>query len=196
MFETLFKSVYAWAYFSIGPMILAYFGISALIEYRRSSSFIKDLQEIMDTVPSIKDQLTTWLGYSVAGLIIFLAWPVFVIWAGRQKWKDRQDQVEDRKPKFYCTKQYLIKEVTTEEAEKDSYIIDPFGMTPKVPFGHMNKAWCTFLSELEDSDELWLYKIHEGSTTGKSYITAKAIMKGYAIVRRNEIVAEFVTQSN
>lgn len=196
MIEISLNHVYAWAYFSVGPMILIYFGINGLIEYRRSSSFIKNLQEIMGTKPSLKDQLTTWLGYSLAGLIILAAWPVFVIWAGHQKWKERQERLEDRKPKFYCKSEYLISEVTPNEAERNSYIVDPLGMSPEIAFGHLNKAWCNFLSELEPTDELWLFLIPPDSMTGKTYVRTKETIQGYARIRRKKIVGEFVFQSD
>lgn len=150
----------------------------------------------MGTKPSLKDQLTTWLGYSLAGLIILVAWPIFVIWAGHQKWKERQERLEDRKPKFYCKSEYLIREVTTDEAECDSYIVDPLGMSPQIAFGHLNKAWCNFLTELEDCDELWFFEIPPGSMTGKSYLPSKSLKKGYARVRRKEVIGEFIYQSN
>ena len=82
MIEISLNHVYVWIYFAIGPMILAYFGINAWLEYKRSSSFLKSIQEMMGTRPSLKDQLTTWLGYVLAGVVVLLAWPVFVIWAG------------------------------------------------------------------------------------------------------------------
>ncbi len=196
MLKMIVESYYAWIYVSIGTILLAYFGINALIEYRQSSSFLKSLQEVMGTKPSLKDQLSTIAGYFLASLIILFAWPIFISWLGIQKWKERKEQLERRKPKFYCKKEYLRHQVTTDQAERDSYITDPLGMTPKVAFGHLNKAWCTFLAELDEGDELWFYVIPVGSKTGKSYVPTKAVMKGYARVRRNEIVGEFVYESD
>ncbi len=196
MLKMIIESFYAWIYLSIGIALLAYFGINALIEYRQSSSFLKSLQEVMGTKPSLKDQLSTIAGYFLASLIILFVWPIFVSWLGIQKWKERKEQLERRKPKFYCKKEYLQHQVTTDQAERDSYITDPLGMTPKIAFGHLNKAWCTFLAELEECDELWFYEIPAGSITGKSHVPTKAVMKGYARVKRNEIVSEFVYESD
>ena len=196
MIEISLNNVYVWAYFSVGPMILAYFGINVWLEYRRSSSFLKSIQEMMGSKPTLKDQLTTWLGYTLAGVVVLLAWPVFVIWAGYQKWKERQEQLERRKPKFYCKDEYLISEVTTDEAERNSYIVDPLGMSPQIAFGHLNKAWCNFLSELEPTDELWLFLIPPDSMTGKTYVRTKETIQGYARIRRKKIVGEFVFQSD
>jgi hypothetical protein len=60
----------------------------------------------------------------------------------------------------------------------------------------LNKAWQAFLGELEDDDELWLYEIPGDSITDKSYVNGKAVMKGYARVKRNEIVGEFIYESD
>jgi hypothetical protein len=195
MLKMIVESFYAWIYVSIGIGLLAYFGINALIEYRQSSGFLKILQEVMGTKPSLKDQLSTIAGYFLASLIILFVWPIFVSWLGIQKWKERKEQLEGRKPKFYCKKEYLQHLVTTDQAERDSYITDPLDLTPKIAFGHLNKAWCTFLAELEEYDELWSYEIPVGSITGKTYGPTKALIKGYARVKRNEIVGEFVYQS-
>lgn len=192
----MIQNFYAWIYASTGIVLLAYFGINALIEYRQSSSFLKSIQEVMGTKPSLKDKLSTIAGYFLASLIILFVWPIFVSWLGIQKWKERKEQLERRKPKFYCKKEYLRHQVTTAQAERDSYITDPLGMTPKIAFGHLNKSWCTFLAELEECDELWFYEIPEGSITGKSYAPTKAVMRGYARVRRNAIVGEFIYESD
>lgn len=196
MLKMIVESFYTWIYVSIGILLLAYFGINALIEYRQSSNFLKSLQEVMGTKPLLKDQLSTITGYFLASLIILFVWPIFISWLGTQKWKERKEQLERRKPKFYCKKEYLRYQVTADQAERDSYITDPLGMTPKVAFGHLNKAWCAFLSELEECNELWFYEIPAGSITGKIYVPTKAVMKGYARVRRNEILGEFVYESD
>lgn len=58
----------------------------------------------MGTEPSLKDQLSTITGYFLASLIILFVWPIFLSWLGIQKWKERKEQLERRKPKFYCKK--------------------------------------------------------------------------------------------
>jgi hypothetical protein len=103
--------------------------------------------------------------------------------------------LERRKPKFFCTNEFLIRKISPLEAEKDSLVIDPFGMAPSIPFGHLNGAWCEFLAKIEASDEVWLYEIPKDSITGKDYHRATSLMRGYAHVRRKKIIGEFVRQS-
>ena len=196
MLKIVFDSIYAWVYFAIGPILLAYYGTQAFIEYRKSRSFLKNIQEVMGAKPSLKGQLSVIAGYFLAGLIILFAWPIFIGWLGVQKWQERQEQLERRKPKFYCKHEYLLHEVTIDQAERGNHISDPLGMSPGEAFGHLNKAWRNFLSQFDDTDELWFFEIPPGSMTGKNYMRTKSIMNGYARIRRNQIVGEFVYQSD
>jgi hypothetical protein len=52
---------------------------------------------------------------------------------------------------------------------------------PKVPFGHLNRAWGKFLSEFgfEDGNELWYFEVPKGSSTGE-YDMFDGPISGYA----------------
>ena len=195
MIESLLSNKLALAYFSVGPIILIYFGIKSWIEYRDRSDFIKSVQEMMGTKATLKDQIKTYAMYFFAGLIVLVAWPAFVAWVSYEKYKEYRDMLERRKPKFFCTNDYLIRKISAIEAEQDSLVIDPLGMAPSIPFGHLNAAWCEFLAKIEASDEMWLYEIPKGSMTGRDHNRATSLMKGYAHVRRKKIIGEFVRQS-
>ncbi len=195
MNEFLLSNKLALAYFSVGPIILIYFGIKSWNEYRDRSDFIKSMQEMMGSKPTLKDQIKTYAMYLLAGIIILVAWPVFVAWLSYDKYKDYRDMLERRKPKFFCTNEYLIRKINPLEAEKDSLVIDPLGMAPSLPFGHLNTAWREFLLKIEKNDELWLYEIPKDSITGKDYHRTTSVMRGYAHVRRKRIIGEFVRQS-
>jgi hypothetical protein len=134
--------------------------------------------------------------YFLAGIIILMAWPVFVDWLSYDRYKDYRAMLERRKPKFFCMNEYLIRKISPLEAEKDSLVIDPLGMAPSIPFGHLNGAWCEFLAKIEASDELWSYEIPKGSITGKDHNRAVSLMRGYAHVRRKKIIGEFVYSSS
>jgi hypothetical protein len=195
MIESLLSNKMALAYFSVGQIILIYFGIKSWIEYRERSDFIKSVQEMMGSKPTLKDQIKTYVMYFLAGIIILVAWPVFVAWVSYDKYKEYRDMLERRKPQFFCKNEYLIKKISAIEAEQDSLVIDPLGMAPSIPFGHLNAAWREFLAKIEGSDEMWLYEIPKGSITGKDHNRATSLMKGYAHVRRKKIIGEFVRQS-
>jgi hypothetical protein len=191
MIEALLGNKLALAYFAVGPIILIYFGVKSWIEYRESSDFIKSMQEMMGTKLTLKDQIKTYAMYFLAGIIILMAWPVFVAWLSYDRYKDYRAMLERRKPKFFCINKYLIRKISPLEAEKDSLVIDPLGMAPAVPFGHLNGVWCDFLAGIEEGDSLWLFEIPKGYFTGKDNWT-KNPMHGYAQVRRKKIIAEFI----
>ena len=195
MIEALLSNKLALAYFSVGPIILIYFGIKSWIEYRSRSDFIKSMQEMMGTKSALKDQIKTYAMYFLAGIIILVAWPVFVAWLSYERYKEYRDMLERRKPKFFCTNEYLIRKISPLEAEKNSLVIDPLGMAPSIPFGHLNGVWCDFLAGIKEGDSLWLFEIPKGSFTGKDNWT-KNPMSGYAQVRRKKIIAEFVYKSS
>lgn len=188
--------MYIYIYLGIGAACSIYFVIKALIEHLNLSSYRKNFQ----TPQSFKNQLLTLLQstlvYSVASLLCTVAWPIILIWSGIEKIQERQIKVRNREPHFHCKKEYLIRKVTLEEAEQNSYIYDPLGMAPKVAFGHLNQAWCNFLAELEEGDEVWLFEIPRITKPVKSSYRVKGSLKGFARIRHQKIVAEFINQSD
>lgn len=196
MASLLFNHMYIYIYLGIGAACSIYFVIKALIEYLNLSSYRKNFQ----TPQSFKNQLLTLLQstlvYSVASLLCTVAWPIILIWSGIEKMQERQIKARNRGPHFHCKKEYLIRKVTLEEAEKDSYIYDPLGMAPKVAFGHLNQAWCNFLAELEEGDEVWLFEMPKSKKTARSSYRIEGGLRGFARIRNQKIVAEFINQSD
>lgn len=191
-----FNHVHLYIYLGIGLACSCYFVIKAFIEYLNLSSYRKNFQ----TPQSFKNQLLTLLQstliYSVASLLCTVAWPIILIWGGIEKMQERQIKARNRGPHFYCKKEYLIKKVTLEEAERDSYINDPLGMAPKVAFGHLNQAWCNFLAELEEGDEVWLFEMPKSKKPARSSYRIEGGLRGFARIRNQKIVAEFISQSD
>lgn len=178
-----FNYLYLYIYLGVGVACSGYFVIKAFIEYLNLSSYRKKFQTPQTFENQLLAVLQSTLVYSVASLICTVAWPVILIWGGIEKMQERQIKARNRGPHFHCKKEYLIRKVTPEEAELDSYIYDPLGMAPKVAFGHLNLAWCNFLAELEEGDEVWLFEVPKGTTTPT---------KGYALLRQKKIIAEFI----
>ena len=91
---------------------------------------------------------------------------------------------------------YLVSEVTPIEAEVFNQVHDPLGKAPKLPFGHLNKAWGYLLAEMtEPADQLWSFFIPKDSAIGK-YRSVSGDVRGYAIVRKGKIVGELVVESD
>lgn len=197
MVSLAFNQMYLYIYLGIGAACSIYFVIKAFIECLNLSSYRKNFQ----TPQSFKNQLSALLQnilvYSVASLLCTVAWPVILIWSGIERIEKRQIKARNRGLHFQCKKEYLIRKVTPEEAEQGSYIYDPLGMVPKVVFGHLNKAWCNFLVELEEGDEVWLYEISKSlESTMKTTHNPESGKRGFAMLRSQEIVAEFIIQSD
>lgn len=191
-----FNQMYLYIYLGIGAACSIYFVIKAFLEYLNLSSYRKNFQ----TPQSFKNQLLVLLQsilvYSVASLLCTVAWPIILIWSGLEKMRERQIKARNRGPHFHCKEEYLIKKVTPEEAERDSYIHDPLGMAPKVAFGHLNQAWCNFLAELEKGDEVWLFEIPKSKKPARSSYRIEGGLRGLARIRNQKIVAEFISQSD
>lgn len=191
-----FNHVYLYIYLGIGATCSCYFVIKAFIEYLGLSSYRKNFQKPQSFKNKSLELLQHMLVYSVASILCTFAWPVILIWGGLQKIQERQARTKELKPQFYCKEEHLIKKVTPEEAEQGSYVRDPLGMAPKVAFGHLNKAWCSFLAELEDGDEIWLFVIPKDRRPVKTSYRVDGEVRGFAKIRDQEIVAEFISQSS
>lgn len=196
MLKATLENQFVWAYFAIGIAILIYVGFKAFAEYQSKSDFAKSLSETLGVKRTFKDQFESLLVYFISVIVVLLCWPVFIAWACFQWFKDKQELLERSKPRFFCKNEFLVKKVSALEAEKNSLVFDPLSMTPAIPFGHLNGAWCDFLSLLEEDDSVWYFEIPQGRETGKEFHCAKGLMKGYAQVRKQKIIAEFVTQSS
>jgi hypothetical protein len=191
-----FNHVYLYIYLGIGLACSCYFVIKAFIEYLNLSSYRKNFQKPQSFKNQLLELLQHILVYSIASLLCTVTWPVILIWSGIEKIQERQARARELEPKFYSQKEYLIKKVTLEEAERDSYINDPLGMAPKVAFGHLNQAWCNFLAELEEGDEVWLFEIPKSKKPARSSYRIEGGLRGFTRIRDQKIVAEFICQSD
>jgi hypothetical protein len=191
---------FAWWVWLIGYALpgLIYVADSLLNEYRdRPSQFARDLLAAIGRKRTLRNVLEDVLIYTVASVSILVAWPAFAVWAFFEKRKDAALEIENNKPDFQCTLKYLISRVDPRDAEVVSYVIDPLGHVPSLPFGHLNKAWGLFLAEMMDpTDEMWSFYIPKGSKCGRHDFPASSDIRGFAHVRFGEILGEFITESD
>lgn len=167
-------------------------------EYRnRPSQFARDILRAFHQEKSLIDRMLNILVYLIALLSIGLAWPLFSIWAIFQSKKEAAREIERSRPDFNCAPKFLIAKVDPLDAEIASYVVDPLGATPPLPFGHLNIAWGNFLADtLDPTDELWSFYIPKGSECGKHSFAATSDISGFAKVRGGEIMGEFITESD
>jgi hypothetical protein len=177
---------------------LSYTSFHLIKEFRnRPSQFARDLLSAIGGKKGVIDQLLNIVVYTIAVICIGFGWPLFGIWAIFQSRKEAAFEIERNKPDFDCLPEHLITRVEPHDAEIASYVIDPLGTVPPLPFGHLNKGWVNFLAEiLEPKDEMWSFYIPKGSKHGKYCFAASSDIRGYAKVRNGEILGEFITESD
>ena len=191
---------FAWWVWLIAYVLPGFIYVSyhLLKEYRdRPSQFARDMLAAIGRKRTLRDVLEDMLVYTIASAFVSVAWPAFAVWAFFKKREDAALEVANSKPDFQCTSKYLISKVDPCDAEVVSYVIDPLGYVPSLPFGHLNHAWGNFLSEMMDpADELWSFHIPKGSKCGRHGFAASSDIRGFAHVRSGEILGEFITESN
>lgn len=186
---------WAYLYLGIGVIIaLIFYGLSLK---DRPTQFVKDMRAALGYGKTLKDHLQDILVYTLAGLTIVIGWPGFLVWAAQRKIRDRLEYAKRNEPQFICKPQYLVRKLSLIEAEQENLINDPLGLTPRLPFGHLNGAWTEFLSEfgLEDENELWYFEIPAGSPIG-DYLKSTGPTSGYAKVVKGKVVGEFVIEAD
>ena len=79
--------------------------------------------------------------------------------------------------------------------ETVSYVTDPLGRVPNVPFGHLHQGWINLLAQLEPTDQLWSFKTKgwvADQPNSPKYLKPRNVTSGFAIVREKKVVAEFI----
>lgn len=186
---------YLLLYMAPGIFMGAYLLVKAFQD--RPSDFAKGLMKVMGKEITLVDQLKECGVYCFALVCVLIGWPGFLIWFVKDKKDEVVRQEWEAKPNFECAPEYLIAKVDPVDAEIASYVIDPLGTVPLLPFGHLNKGWVYFLAEmLEPDDEMWSFFIPKGSEFGKHRFAASSDIRGYAKVRDNKILGEFIFESD
>jgi hypothetical protein len=176
---------------------LAYVIYNMIKLYReRNSQFVNDMLLAIHNKTSTQKRIEDSIAFGAAAICILVAWPAFIVWWLLQK-RDEPEALDDEdEDDFTCSMGNLVSEVTPIEAEVFNQIHDPLGKAPRLPFGHLNKAWGCLLAEMtEPADQLWSFFIPKGSDIG-TYLTATSEVRGYAIVRKGKIVGELVVESD
>ena len=182
-------------YMTPGIFMASYLLVKAFQD--RPSEFSKGLMKVMGKEITLVDQLKECGVYCFALLCVLIGWPGFLIWFIKDKKDEVARQEWQAKPDFECAPEYLIAKVDPVDAEITSYVTEPLGTVPAVPFGHLNKAWGNFLSNmLNEEDELWSFHIPKGSNTGKYQRECKSDIRGFAKLSNGEIMGEFIIESD
>jgi hypothetical protein len=184
-----------WIYVYLGVGVATTLFFLGLTYKERPSKFVKDMRSALGYGKTLKDYLQDGLIYSIASIAVVIGWPGFLVWAFLKKLRERRERMKEEGPTFICKPEYLIRKVSLIEAEQENIITDPLGLTPKLPFGHLNAAWAQFLGEFgfDESAELWYFEVPIGSDI-HDYLTSDGPISGYAKVVKGKVVGEFVIE--
>ena len=176
-------------YFSIGAFALCILVIQALRSMR--SDFARNLMRALGHQKTFKELAQDWMIYLFAAIVVLIGWPGFLIWVFLEEKQKAKNLEWQKRSVFSAAPEYLVKKVTIDIAESESYIDDPLGYTPNLPFGHLNQAWLMFKSGMQENDELWFFNIPQGAQHGKYQLQAASEIQGYALIQNMEVVDEF-----
>jgi len=178
-----------------GALMVSYLLVSTWLE--KPSDFAKGLMKIIGKEETLLDRLKEAGVYVIALVCVLVGWPGFMIWFIREKRNDATQQKFYDAPDFNCLSEHLVAIVNPIDAEIASYIIDPLASVPTLPFGHLNKGWVNFLTDMtDDRDEMWAFYVPKGSKCGKHHFAATSDIRGYARVRDGKVLGEFITESD
>jgi hypothetical protein len=179
---------------------LAYAAYHLLKQYRnRSSEFVREMLKTIRKPKrkSFADYFLEMIAYTMAIICVAIGWPAFFIWEKIKANEEAARELEEDEPQFICTPQHLVAKVDPTVAEASSYVNDPLGLVPALPFGHLNQAWGDFLSDMLDpEDELWSFHIPKKDNCGIYGMDSSGDISGYAKVRRGQVLGEFITESD
>ena len=186
---------YALLYIAPGALMVSYLLIKTFLE--KPSDFARGVMKVMGKEESWIDKIKEIIVFSLAIACVLIGWPAFLVWLIKDKLDRAGRQKRYDEPDFNCSPEYLVAKVHQIDAEIASYVIDPLGAVPPLPFGHLNRGWINFLSGLtDDRDEIWSFYIPKGNKHGKYRFVATGDIRGYAKVRNGKVLGEFITESD
>jgi hypothetical protein len=187
-----------WLYLGIGAITFPVLRLLVYVFHRKESPSVW-AQEVMTALEKEKTLLDrvkktfVWFG---SVMLFCLIWPVALLIAAYATFFDKPaPNYKSDEPSFTCQKDSLIKQVNPLEVESASYISDPLGRVPNLPFGHLHQGWINLLAQLEPTDQLWSFATKGWSIKpghSPKYSKPCDVYSGFAIVRNKKVVAEFI----
>lgn len=187
-----------WIYSGVGAVCFPVLRLLVYIFHRKESpsTWAQEAIAAFEKSRSLKEKIKksfSWVGIAI---VVVLIWPLTILIVLYSLFFDKQQPyVPSEESRYTCQKKDLLKQVDPVDVEAASYVVDPLGRVPNVPFGHIHQGWVNLLSELEVNDELWSFQTKGWtSESGDSpkYLKPRNIRSGFAIVREKKIVAEFI----
>ena len=163
------------------------------------SEWVREVMAALEKDKLLKDRILKVLSVIGTVVAVVFIWPITTGMVIYFIFFDKQGRphYDPDEPRFACKKEDLIAKVTPDEVEVTSYVSDPLGRSPNVPFGHLHQGWINLLGQLEPEDELWQFKTKgwtSDSPGSPKFSGPVFVRSGYAVVRKKKIVAAFVSE--
>jgi hypothetical protein len=163
------------------------------------SKWVREVLAALEKDKPLKDRILKVLSVIGTAVVVVFIWPITTCMVTYFIFFDKQGtpHYDPYEPRFACKKEDLIAKVTPQEVEVTSYVSDPLGRSPNVPFGHLHQGWISLLGQLESEDELWSFKTKgwtPDSPGSPKFSGPVYVRSGYAVVRKKKIVAAFVSE--
>jgi hypothetical protein len=159
------------------------------VQHRLTKKESKTFHDILEeTDPDRGKPSYFLLHYVLVPIIGILIWPLAVFMKIQELIKKPEEETSYQDPVFEVKLEHLVERLSLDEIERREIILDPMGAAPKLPFGHLNKTWLSFLEKLSSDSEIWSFSADWETAWG-----VHEKRSGYAIVRAGLVQDFFVT---
>jgi len=185
-------------YLGIGAITFPLLRLLVYVFHRKESPSVwaQEVIKALEKEKTFGDRIKKTMMWFGSVILFCLIWPIALVIAAHATFIDTPaPHYNSDEPSFTCQKDSLIKQVNPLEVEEASYISDPLGRVPNLPFGHLHQGWINLLAQLEPTDQLWSFQTKgEAIDPGElpKYVKPRNAKSGFAIVRDKKVVAEFI----
>ena len=144
---------------------------------------------------SLRERVEYLFIHLIAGSFCLLVWPIVSVLLVWHKLRATfATAVIDDASIYNCKIEHLVAKTSLVIAEISGKVNDPTGLTPRQPFGYLHSAWVEFCSEADFESEIWRFRIPKGTSFGPHSKRAVVDIQGYAIVKKEVVIAEFMVE--
>ena len=187
-----------WLYLGIGVITFPLLRLLVYVFHRKESPSVwtQEVMKALEKEKTLGDRVKKTIVWFGMVMLFCLIWPIALLIAAYATFVDKPAPgYSSDEPRFTCQKDSLIKQVNPLQVEAASYVTDPLGRVPNLPFGHLHQGWINLLAQLEPTDQLWSFATKGWSIKpghSPKYSKPCDVYSGFAIVRNKKVVAEFI----
>jgi hypothetical protein len=187
-----------WLYAGTGAITFPVLRLLVYVFHRKESPSVwaQEVIAALEKEKTLADRIKKSIIWFGSVMLFCLIWPVAILIAAYATFVEKPPpHYNPKELRFTCQKESLVTQVEPLEIEATSYVTDPLGRVPNLPFGHLHKGWINLLAQLEPTDQLWSFKTKgwvEDQPNSPRYLKPRNENSGFAIVREKKVIAEFI----